>query len=147
MAVRCTSHPRTSIRPSRRPSVEHERGSGWTRPDGGGMDDRLTRRQILVMLGGAALGTVLAACSSKKPSSVAAAPGSIDALVGSSGALSMLGPTTPINPGQQPFAFFMVEGQSVIAGASPSVWYAKNAAEQATGPVAVHWYPMDGYSR
>jgi hypothetical protein len=109
----------------------------------GGVHDRMTRRKALLTLAGV-LGLAANACS--HPRSVSsAAPGSIDALTEGAGQLSMLGPTTPVNPGPQPFAFFLVDGRSVLSGASASVWFAKDPAGKATGPVEAHWYPMRGY--
>src|SRR5712691_12210984 len=108
------------------------------------MEDRVTRRDVLLTLGGAALGLATNACS-HRPSSPSSAPGSIDALTERAGQVSMLGPNTPVNPGPQPFAFFLVTGQSVIAGAQPSVWLAKDPAAKAIGPVKATWYPLQGY--
>jgi hypothetical protein len=110
----------------------------------GGMKDRVTRRKMLLTLGGAALGVAASACSHTRSSS-SAAPGSIDALTEGAGQLSMLGPTTPVNPGSQPFAFFLLAGQSVLTGAQPSVWFAKDPAGKAAGPIKSSWYPLHGY--
>jgi hypothetical protein len=104
----------------------------------------MTRRTALLSIGAAVLGVAANACS--RPRSVrSATPGSIDALIEGAGELSMIGPTTPVNPGSQPFAFFLVNGQSVLAGANASVWFAKDPASKATGPVEARWYPMQGY--
>ena len=108
------------------------------------MEDLVTRRKMLLTLGGAAFGMAAGACSHPR-SNATAAPGSIDALTQSAGQLSMLGPTTPVNPGPQPFAFFLIAGQSLLAGAQPSVLFAKDAAGKATGPIKAPWYPLLGY--
>ncbi|MDP9331486.1 MAG: hypothetical protein M3P11_12725 [Actinomycetota bacterium] len=108
------------------------------------MEDHLTRRKMLLTLGGAVLGVAASACSHPR-SSTTPAPGSIDALTEGAGQLSMLGPTTPVNPGPQPFAFFLLAGQSLLAGAQPSVWYAKDPAGKAAGPIKSSWYPLQGY--
>jgi hypothetical protein len=104
----------------------------------------MTRRTALLSIGAAVLGVAANACSHPR-SLESATPGSIDALTEGAGELSMFGPTTPVNPGPQPFAFFLVERRSVLAGANASVWYAKDPASKATGPVETHWYPMQGY--
>ena len=110
------------------------------------MQDRITRRSALLTLGGAALGVAAGACSHQPTrSNTSATDGSIDALIEGAGQLSMLAPTTPVNPGPQSFAFFLVDGQSVVAGAQPSVWFAKDPAAKATGPVKANWYVMQGY--
>jgi hypothetical protein len=108
------------------------------------MEDRMTRRKALLALGGAVLGLAASACSHHR-SSASAAPGSIDALTEGKGQLSVFGPTTPVNPGPQPFGFFLVDGRSVLAAAQPSVWFAKDTAGKATGPIETIWYPMQGY--
>ncbi len=110
----------------------------------GRMEDRITRRRALVTLGGAVLGITASACSHRR-SSASSTPGSINALTQNTGQLSLLGPSTPDNPGTQPFAFFLVNGQSVVTDAQPSVWFAKDLADKATGPVKASWYPMRGY--
>ena len=110
------------------------------------MQDRITRRKALLTLGSAALGLAAGACSHQPTrASTPATDGSIDALLEGAGQISMLGPTTPVNPGSQTFAFFLVDGQSVVAGAKPSVWFAKDTAAKASGPLKATWYPMDGY--
>jgi hypothetical protein len=104
--------------------------------------DRITRRTALLTLAGV-LDLAANACS--HPRSVSsAASGSIDALTEGAGQLSMLGPSATVNPGPQPFAFFLVDGRSVLADANASVWFAKDPAGNATGPVEAHWYPMRG---
>src|SRR6266571_3173015 len=65
-----------------------------------------------------------------------------DSLTERAGGLSMLGPNAPVNPGPQPFAFFLLAGQSVLAGAQPSVGFAKDTGGRAAGPVGSAWYPL-----
>jgi len=108
------------------------------------VDDRMTRRKALLSIGGVVLGVAATGCSHRR-SVGSAAPGSIDALTEGAGQLSVLGPTTPVNVGPQPFSFFLLAGQSVLTGASASVWFATDPAGKATGPVEAHWYPMQGY--
>ncbi len=113
---------------------------------GAGTEHRITRRELLLTAGGAALAVAVGACSHRQPGTTSAAPGSIDALTEGAGQLSVIGSTTPVKQGPQSFAFFLVAGQSVLPAAQPSVWFAKDTAARATGPVEATWYPMDGYS-
>ncbi len=111
---------------------------------GGGLDDLITRRKVLLTFGGVVFGVAASACSHRR-SVTSAVPGSIDALTAGAGQLSVFGPTTPVNPGSQPFVFFLLDGQSVLVDAHASVWFAKDPAGKATGPVEARWYPMQGY--
>ena len=111
------------------------------------MQERVTRRKMLLTLGGAALGVAASACSHPRssPTPAPAVPGSIDALTAGADQLSMVGPNTPVNPGVQPYSFFLIAGQSLLAGAQASVWTAKDTAGKATGPTKASWYPLQGY--
>lgn len=109
------------------------------------MDELVTRRRVLWTLGAAVVGVAIGACSHSPTRAASPTPGSIDALLSGSRRLSVFGPPTPVNPGSQPFAFFLVDGRSVLSGLQPSVWFAKDTAGEAMGPIPATWYPMQGY--
>lgn len=111
------------------------------------MTSTLTRRELLSALGMLGLGGIASACS--HPSSVgrSAPPGSIAYLKQHASAISMIGPASFVNPGRQPYGFFLVSQQTIIHDASVRLWLAKDENSKAAGPFAATWYPMTGYDQ
>src|SRR5437867_2615514 len=114
-------------------------------PGGATWGRTLTRREILLGLGAAGVAALSTACSRGATHLQTLTLGSIDALRRGTTGISMLAPTTPVNPGRQTFAFFLATQGGVIAEAAPRLWSAKDESAKATGPVGATWYPLTGY--
>jgi hypothetical protein len=115
-------------------------------PDGGRcMDVTVTRREMLTAFGVLGLGGVAAACSKGQNPPHPAPSGSIAALKEGASSITVIGPPTQINPGEQTFTFFLATKDGVVEGATVQVWLAKDEQSEAAGPFPAQWYPLRGY--
>src|SRR5213080_3928158 len=103
------------------------------------MKTTMTRRELLSALGVIGLGGVAAACTHATSTGRSAPAGSIASLKASASPISMIGPPTDVNPGPQPYNFFLVSGQNIIPDAPVRVWVAESEHTKAAGPFTATW--------
>jgi hypothetical protein len=94
---------------------------------------------------------LLAACGSGGPASPGgpqAAAGSLRALVADAPQLSILGAQSLLPAGRSRFAFGLAgPTNSLVEGATPKVWLAKDQTSRALGPFPARWLKLTGYQQ
>lgn len=107
-----------------------------------------SRRQFLLALG---VGVVGVACTRGGTKTSSGPSGSIQALVGATPQLSVLGTggdAPPMGPGRNRFGFALVDvNNHPIVGGSPQVWLAPDETTAAMGPFPATWHPFTAYEK